>query len=107
MGDSNTMGRPGRAWCKPTVAKNSTVSHRQQANETYGKAHQIFENSATMYKALKHYLIETIEDSYIEELHNKYTGFMGVKAINLVHHTMDIYKCKNYRNGPQGELEEI
>ena len=41
--------------------------------------------------ALKHQTIETIEDTYISELCNKYTVFMGVKTINLVYHLMDKY----------------
>ena len=44
-----------------------------------------------MGEALKHQIIETIEDTYITELHNKYTGFMGVKTIYLFHHLMDRY----------------
>ena len=49
----------------PTIATNATVSHYQQANETYGKARWILENTATIDKALKHQIIETIEDTYI------------------------------------------
>ena len=49
----------------PTIAKNATDNHRQQANETYGKVHQIFENDATMDETLNHQIIETIEDTYI------------------------------------------
>ena len=75
----------------PTINKNSTVTHHQQSNETYGKSHQIFENDATMYDALKHQIIETIEDTCIAEIQNKYTWFMVVNKIYLVHHLMDRY----------------
>ena len=74
-----------------TIATNATLYRRQQANETYGEALQIFENAATMDKNLKHQMFEIIEDTYITEIFNKYTGFMGVNTIN----------------GPQGEQEEI
>ena len=59
--------------------------------DTYSKKRRIFENTATTDKALKQQRIETIEDTYITELRNKYTGFMGVKTIDLVHHLMDRY----------------
>ena len=41
--------------------------------------------------SLKHQIIKTIEYTYIAELCNKYTGFMGFKTINLVHHRMERY----------------
>ena len=44
-----------------------------------------------MVKALKHQVTGTIKHTYILELHNKYTGFMAVKTIDLVHHLMDRY----------------
>ena len=94
------MGIPGQAWC------NATVAHHQQSNDTHRKARHIFEKYATTDKAFKHQIIETIEDNYIAEIHNKHTGFMGVNNINLVHHLMSIYG-KFYRTGPQGKPEYI
>ena len=41
--------------------------------------------------ALKHQIIETIEDTYIAELLREYIGFMRVKMIDLLHHLMDRY----------------
>ena len=55
-----------------------------------------------MYEALKHQVTETIEDTYIAEIRNRYTGFMGVNMIDMVHHLTGRYG-KIYRNGPQGE----
>ena len=48
-------------------------------------------NATTMDETFKHQIIETIEDTYIAELCNKYTGFMLFKTIDLVHLLMDIY----------------
>ena len=42
-----------------------------------------------MDKSLKRQLVKTIEDTYVSELRNKYTGFMGVKAIDIFHHLME------------------
>ena len=76
---------------RPPIVTNVTVTYRQNANETCDKVLQTSENAATMEEAPKNQIIETIEDTYIEELCNKYKGFTGVKTIDLVHHLMDIY----------------
>ena len=44
-----------------------------------------------MDKALKHQIVETIGSTYIIELRTKYTGFIGVKRIDLVQHLMGKY----------------
>ena len=41
--------------------------------------------------ALKNQIIETIEETCIEELHKKYTGFMRVNTIYMVHYLMGRY----------------
>ena len=56
---------PNEPGSSSTIATNTTVAHRQRAKNTYGKARQIFENYATMDKAIKQQIIETIEDAYI------------------------------------------
>ena len=44
-----------------------------------------------MDEALKDQIIGNIEDTYIAEPQNKYTGLMVLKMIDLVHHLMDRY----------------
>ena len=44
-----------------------------------------------MDKALKNQIVETIENTYMAELRNQYTGFMGVRTIDMVHHIMERY----------------
>ena len=56
------------------IATNAAVSHFQQANKTYNKACQIFENAANMDVALKHQIIETIEEYYFVELRKNAQG---------------------------------
>ena len=85
---------------------NTTVSHCQQANETYGEARQIFENSTTMEEVLKYQIIETIEVNYIAKLRKKYAGFMRVIIyISGLPSIGNIWEI--YRNGPQRKPEEI
>ena len=69
-----------------TIPQKTTVDHCQHSNETQVEAHHNFENFATMGEALEHQVTETIEDTYIAELRNRYTGFMGVNmmAANMV-----------------------
>ena len=84
-------GDPDDPGSIPTIAINTTVSHRQQTNNTYGEAHPIFENAATIEEALKHIINEIIEDTYIAEIRNKYKGFVGFKMIDMSYHIMDRY----------------
>ena len=75
----------------PTIPDKVTVTHLLRSNEKHCEARQNFENSATMDEALNRQVIETIEDTYIVELQNKYTGFMGINTIDLFQHKMYIY----------------
>ena len=63
----------------PTIAKNSTVAHHQQAHEIYGKARRFLENATTIDEALKHKIFETIEDTYITELCKKKHRVHGIQ----------------------------
>ena len=75
----------------PTISEKATFHRRWQANKTLSESRQFFENSTTMDKALKHQVIETIEVTYIVEIRNKYTRFVGFKTIDLVHHLIYRY----------------
>ena len=76
----------------PTITYKATVEHFQQANKTHGKQHQTYEKYTTMDKVLKHQVIESVKGTYITELCNKYTGFMGFKETHMIHHLIHIYK---------------
>ena len=71
--------------------EKATVAHHQQANETREKQRRTYKNTATMEEALNNKSIESVENTYISELCNKYMGFVGVKAIGLIHHQMYRY----------------
>ena len=86
-----TWENPDEPGASPTIDKNATVTHCQQANKTYGEPHRITKNAFTMEEAYNHQIIETIENKYIVELHNKYTRNMVSKAINMFHHLIDRY----------------
>ena len=41
--------------------------------------------------ALKTQLLDAVENPYVSELHNRYTGYMGVTTRDLLDHLMDRY----------------
>ena len=47
--------------------------------------------ATTMDETYKHQIIETIEDTYIAELCNKYKGLVVVTTIDTVNHLMERY----------------
>ena len=42
-----------------------------------------------MYGALKTQFLDAVEDPYVSELRNRYTGYMGVTTRDLLDHIMD------------------
>ena len=46
----------------------------------------------TMYEALKNQVIDTTEETYLEDLKNIYTGFLVVTYHNLLKHLFDWYE---------------
>ena len=38
---------------------------------------------------LKTQLLDSVEEPYVSELHNRYTGYMGVTTRDLLDHLMD------------------
>ena len=51
-------------------------------------------------KVLKNQFINTVDDTYIQELNNKYTMFLGVLFRDLLEHLID-----QYRNITTADLE--
>ena len=44
-----------------------------------------------MEEALKYIIIDAFNEVYIGELRNKYTGYLGITARDLLHHLIDRY----------------
>ena len=74
------------------ITKKATVAYHQQANDTKSEQCWIYNNTATMDEELKHQVIESVEDTYIAELHNKFIGYMWVKAIHTIQQLMVRYR---------------
>jgi hypothetical protein len=74
-----------------THTANASPSIRERNTITYKEARRIYDNNANMDAALKTQIMDAIEDSYLCELRNKYTGYFGVTARDLIDHLLDRY----------------
>jgi hypothetical protein len=74
-----------------THAANASPSIRERNTITYKEARRMYDNSANMDSALKTQIIDTIEDTYLCELRNKYTGYLGVTARYVIDYLLDRY----------------
>ena len=69
-----------------------------------------------MEDALKSIIIDAVDEVYIGELRNKYTGYLGITARNLLDHLLDHYgtitplcveECKKQINEPIDATQSI
>jgi hypothetical protein len=52
---------------------------------------QVYDDHHSMDDALKAQVIDTIQDTYLCEMRNKYTGYLGVTTRDLLDHLLDQY----------------
>jgi hypothetical protein len=64
-----------------------TTAQREAHQSQHKEAQRIYENHQNMHDALKSQVIDTINDTYLCELRNKYTGYLGVSTRDLFDHT--------------------
>ena len=64
---------------------------REQQRQNHKEQRRIYENHQNMEDALKTQVIDTVNDTYLCELRNKYTGYMGVSTRDLFDHLLDRY----------------
>lgn len=73
------------------VPANATAAAREQLRAEHADATKVFGNHNNMDEALKNQIIDAVDGAYINELRNRYTGFLGVHARDLIDHLMDRY----------------
>ena len=56
------------------------------------EARTIYENDRNMNDALKEKFVGCIEDTYLNELRNRYTGYFGISASTIITHMMTRYR---------------
>ena len=75
-----------------TASRNWVLSaSQQQLRDQHAEEHRIFTNHVNMDDALKTQFLDAVEDPYVSELCNRYTGYMGVTTRDLLDHLMDRY----------------
>ena len=75
----------------PDVPTTATSAPRQQLRDQHAEEHQIFTNHVNMNNALKTQLLDAVEEPYVSELRNRYTGYMGVTTRDMLDRLMDRY----------------
>ena len=82
----NTPDDPGQL---PALA--GTAAQRDEQLRQFEERRRIHTNHNNMDDALKGIIIDTIEDPYLCEMRNKYTGYLGVTTRDLLDHLLDRY----------------
>jgi hypothetical protein len=98
------------------IAPAGRAADREHQRHAHKEERRIFENHQNMDDALKAQVIDTIEDTYLNELRNKYTGYLGVSTRDLFDHLLDRYgkitpadiaDCKRRINEPLDSTRPI
>ena len=88
----------------PTHATGASAAIRKTDFLVHKEERRIYDNHKTMENALKSIIIDAVNKVYIGELRNKYTGYLGITAHDLLDHLLDRYgkitptdveECKN------------
>jgi hypothetical protein len=64
---------------------------REALRLQHKEARHIFDNNQSMDDALKAQIIDTINSTFLCELRNKYTGYLGISTRDLIDHLLDRY----------------
>ena len=100
----------------PTHATGASVVIRQTDFLKHKEERIIYENHHTMEDALKTIIIDAVDEVYIGELRNKYTGYLGITSRDLLDHLLDRYgkitpadvkECKKQMNKPINATQPI
>ena len=87
-----------------TNATGASAAIRQTDFFEHKEERRIYYNHHTMEDALKSIIIDAVDKVYIGKLWNKYTGYLGITARDLLYHLLDRYgkitpadvkECKN------------
>jgi hypothetical protein len=97
-----------------SAAANSAARETDRIN--HRAAQKLFEQHNNMNDALKTQIIDSIADTYIGELRNRYTGYMAVTPRDLIDHLLerygritasDIANCRTKMEAPMDPTQPI
>jgi hypothetical protein len=106
---------PNDPGATPNPIGTTTVA-REIIRLDHKEERRIYDNHQNMDDALKSQVIDTINDTYLCELRNKYTGYMGVSTRDLIDHLLDCYgkitpadikECNSRMNNPINSTQPI
>jgi hypothetical protein len=100
----------------PIIPTGATKTVREQICAEHQENRRVFDNHHNMDGALKTQVIDTIQATYLSEMRNKYTGYLGVTTRDLLGHLLDRYgkitpadieDCKSRMNEPIDSTQPI
>jgi hypothetical protein len=100
----------------PHFPARATDAARDTIRHAHTEKRRVFENHNNMDDALKAQVIDSVEDTYLCELRNKYTGYLGISTRDLCDHLLDRYgkitpadieTCKQRMNEPMDATQPI
>jgi hypothetical protein len=72
----------------PIIPQNASAAVREGIRIQHKEDYQIYDNHINMDDALKGQVIDTVHDTYLCEMRNKYTGYLGITTRDLLDHDM-------------------
>jgi hypothetical protein len=100
----------------PIIPASVAKAVREQLRTEHHEERRVFNNHHNMDNALKAQVIDTIQDTYLCDMRNKYTGYLGVTTRGLLDHLLDRYgkitpanieDCKRKMNEPIDSTQQI
>jgi hypothetical protein len=91
------------------ISAGAAKAVQEQLCREHHEEGRVFDNHHKMDNALKAQVINTIQETYLCEIRNKYTGYFGVTSRDLLNHLLDRYgnltpanieECKRKMNEP-------
>jgi hypothetical protein len=114
---SNTpYTQPADPGTTPNHPNNAPAAIREASRVQLKEERRIYDNNQNMDDAIQSQVIDTINDTYLCELRNKYTGYLGVSTRDLFDHLLDRYgkitphnieECKTRMNDPIDSTQPI
>jgi hypothetical protein len=107
---------PAEPPVQPNYPLPNTVATRELIRAEHKEEQRIFNNHTNMDDALKAQLIDAVDDTYLKEMRNKYTGYLSITTRDLIDHLLDRYgkitpadieDCKKRMSDPLDSTQPI
>ena len=101
---------------EPLFPNNASTATKENRRTQHKEQRRIYTNHTDMDDALKGQIIDTVHETYLCEMRNKYTGYLGISTRDLLDHLLDRYgkitaadieACKQRMNEPLDATQPI